>query len=526
MPHLSSWLSLATCALLAGVCYLAIRLILSSRAFKERTRGLPLPPGPKPYPLIGNLLHLPKGIAWHGYAEMCRKYGGMVYLDLGHRPLLVLDDLKVINELLDKRSAIYSSRITTGMFELVGWDWNLGMMPYGPRWRENRRVLWSHFHPSVVLKYEPAQRASVRRCLLRLLHSPERLVEHVRYSLGATMIEATYGLQAADTHDKYIAASDEGMKVLDLLVSGSSVFEFFPRLARVPTWLPFTQSVRRIHEARRNLAIMRDLPWEDARKQMAAGESSENCTMHDLVESFASLKGHAAAEGEENAKSIAAVVYSAGIDTTFTVISGFFAAIARHPEVQARARAELDAVVGPHRLPTLADRAALPYVDAVLKETMRWHVSAPLGVPHVCTADDEYGGMFIPAGTAIMVNIWSIMHNPEQFPQPEVFDPDRYFKHGKLDLGAGDPSVVFGFGRRICPGRHFAESVAWLYVASILHTLDVSLPLDANGAPVDEPLKISPGWRGDVIENLRCTIRPRSAAAEDLIRNGERRDED
>ncbi len=77
-----------------------------------------------------------------------------------------------------------------------------------------------------------------------------------------------------------------------------------------------------------------------------------------------------------------------------------------YPEVQQKARAELDAVVGPSRLPTQADRDNLPYVDAVIKETLRWHNATPLLIPHFCTADDHYNGFFIPANSVILVNAW------------------------------------------------------------------------------------------------------------------------
>ena len=80
--------------------------------------------------------------------------------------------------------------------------------------------------------------------------------------------------------------------------------------------------------------------------------------------------------------------------------------MATHPEVQRKAQAELDAVVGPHRLPDMADRDALPYLNAILKETMRWHTAVPLGLFHMSTADDEYNGYFIPNGTMIVANAW------------------------------------------------------------------------------------------------------------------------
>ena len=89
-----------------------------------------------------------------------------------------------------------------------------------------------------------------------------------------------------------------------------------------------------------------------------------------------------------------------------------------YPEVQKKAQAQLDAVVGPNRLPEFADRARLPYIDAIVKEILRWHPVGPMGFAHVSTEDDEYNGYFIPSGSIVMVNVWCVplfqYHYPNQ----------------------------------------------------------------------------------------------------------------
>ena len=82
--------------------------------------------------------------------------------------------------------------------------------------------------------------------------------------------------------------------------------------------------------------------------------------------------------------------------------------MAMHPEKQKKAQAELDAVVGPHRLPEFSDRDSLPYTRAILKEVMRWHIIVPIGLPHLTMDDDEYNGYFIPARTILNTNIWFV----------------------------------------------------------------------------------------------------------------------
>lgn len=86
----------------------------------------------------------------------------------------------------------------------------------------------------------------------------------------------------------------------------------------------------------------------------------------------------------------------------------FFLAMTLYPDAQRKAQAEIDAVVGASRLPDFGDRHSLPYVSALVKELLRWHIVAPIGVPHRVVSDDEYKGYLIPAGATIVANIWCV----------------------------------------------------------------------------------------------------------------------
>ena len=143
-------------------------------------------------------------------------------------------------------------------------------------------------------------------------------------------------------------------------------------------------------------------------------------------------------------------------------------AMSLHPEVLKKAHAELDVVVGPDRLPDFSDRDSLVYVNAIVKETFRWHSVVPLSLPHRTTADEEINGYFIPEGTILLPNTWCVigtmkrsgellrrtyrracMHDPVVYPDPHAFRPERFIRDGQLDKDVRDPSLyVFGYGRR------------------------------------------------------------------------------
>jgi len=170
-----------------------------------------------------------------------------------------------------------------------------------------------------------------------------------------------------------------------------------------------------------------------------------------------------------------------------------------YPETQARAHVELDAVVGRSRLPTFADLPHLPYIRAMVKETLRWRPLSPLGSPHQTTKDGWYEGMFIPKGTMCIQNMWHMNRDPEIFGKnPEHFDPARYLDESGTDAAPGMSAEIkerghftYGFGRRICVGRYMADNALFINIAVLLWATEIGRKKDASGNFV--PLDLD-GW--------------------------------
>ena len=174
-------------------------------------------------------------------------------------------------------------------------------------------------------------------------------------------------------------------------------------------------------------------------------------------------------------------------------------AMLAYPETQARAHAELDAVVGRDRLPTFADYPHLPYIRAMVKEVLRWRPIGPLGSPHRSIEDDWYEGMFIPKGTICIPNVWHMNRDPELFGKnAEHFDPARYLDaNGCLHVAPGLSDIkeeghfTYGFGRRICVGRHMADNSLFINMAIMLWANRIEGKKDASGRLI--PLDLD-GW--------------------------------
>jgi len=207
---------------------------------------------------------------------------------------------------------------------------------------------------------------------------------------------------------------------------------------------------------------------------------------------------------------------TAGSDSTALTIIAFFRILVLYPEVQKRAQKELDAVTGGLRLPDYNDRPRLPYIDALCREVMRWSMATPVGVPHATTQDDIYEGYLIPKGAIVIANAWGMLHDPSTYPDPFSFKPER-----SLDADGtfrDDPLLTsaFGFGRRLCPARHFVDSSLFIAVSCILSVFHVGPPKDDLGHEVPVALKDS-GTNSSRPVGFRCTIVPRDARAKELI---------
>jgi len=164
-----------------------------------------------------------------------------------------------------------------------------------------------------------------------------------------------------------------------------------------------------------------------------------------------------------------------------------------YPDVQKRAQEELDSVVGRTRIPTFADFPHLPYIRAMVKEALRWRPVDPLGLPHQSIEDDWYNGMFIPKGSIMMANVWHLNRDPEIYGEDAFdFNPARFLDaNGNVKSCAPETKeeghVTYGFGRRICVGKHVANNSLFIYPAMMLWACNIKHARDENGEiiPID-----------------------------------------
>ncbi|TBU24746.1 cytochrome P450 [Dichomitus squalens] len=501
-----------------GIISLLVLYIRSLAQWRARTRGLALPPGPRPLPIVGNMFDVPKSHAWVRYRELCAQYGDILHLRVFGQSTVVLGSADVIHQYLEKRAANTSDRKQSPMIELTGQGSNFALMPYGERWRRHKRAFWQCFYPSAILDYGPTQRDITHIFLEKLLDEPTKLSQLIRFSFVASILKLTYNVDIADENDPLIGmveATFEGVN--EGLPLGRFLVDFIPFLRHVQPWIPGMRSPKLWAKWQGAAHRMMNVPFMYTKAQMDQGKAS-----HSIVARLLSRLPQSEdvlPEDEEIIKNVGMVAFEAGSDTVYSSLQAVFLAMSLYPEVLRKAQAELDAVVGPDRLPDFNDRDSLVYINALIREAMRWHVVLPLSLPHATIKDDELNGYFIPAGTNILPATWACMQDPGVFENPDEFRPERFIRDGQLDVTVRDPAAfIFGYGRRVCPGRYFAEAALFITVASALHVFDITPPLGGDGKPIKVEYEMTGGFNS-YPEDVRCTIRPRSAAAEALIRS-------
>ncbi|KAJ6585054.1 cytochrome P450 [Mycena capillaripes] len=459
----------------------------------QRSSRLPFPPGPTPKLFIGNIRELPTKTPWVTYREWGLRYGDVVHASALGQHIIIVNSAKAAFELFEKRSYIYSDRPIVPMIELIGWDFNVGLMPLGDRWRQHRRMFQKFFRRDISRNYRPIQIKKVQALLQGLLATPEDFRELLKTVAAAVIMSTIYGYDIEPSNDRFVAISENAVKKLsDSFFPGAAVVNTFPILRYLPSWFPGAGFQRFAAECRKLTGEMQQAPFEFVKQNMRDGVDSKSVVAQ-LLEA-----GQARQLSDEQAiQEMAATGYAV------------------HPDVQKKAQIEIDTVIGNHRLPEFEDRPLLPFVEALYREVMRWKPVLPLGVPHATSEDDIYEGYFVPKGATVISNIWAMTRDETIYPEPDRFNPDRFFTaEGKLNKD--DIVLAFGFGRRVCVGRHNADATVWATIVSVLSTFNIAKAKDAAGNEID----IDPNYSDGMISHpqpFACSITPRSETAKNLV---------
>ncbi|OBT81397.1 hypothetical protein VE02_09805 [Pseudogymnoascus sp. 03VT05] len=491
----------------AAVAAFALLLTYAVAFVGQRERNIPN--GPPTLPIIGNLHQMPKKGAHFKFTKWAQKYGGIYSLKLGTGTLV---------------SSVYSNRPPSfvGNGIITGGD-HLLVMNYGNLWRSFRKVIHQYFMESMVekqhIKLQNAEAVQMMRDFV--LRPDQHMLHPKRYSNSITM-SLVFGIRTPTCETEHMG------RLYHLMENWSKVMEtgntppvdIYPFLHYVPE--------RFLGNWRSRASVVRDEMNSLYRRQVERVIARREASI--VKDSFMDtvLNQNAKLDYTEHQLSfLGGVMMEGGSDTSSAIIISCIQAMTRWPEIQHKAQAEIDSVVGEDRSPVWSDYKKLPYIAATVKEAMRWRPVVPLGFPHCAAEDDWIDGKFIPKGTIIIINAWGMHHDATRFPNPDVFDPAHY--EGVTALASELASAAdynkrdhygYGAGRRLCPGIHIAERNLFLGIAKLLWGFDFAPGANEEGKVLQPDTDPVTGYcEGFLVcaKDFKCGIKPRSEARRETI---------
>ncbi|KAG1753030.1 cytochrome P450 [Suillus lakei] len=448
--------------------------------------SFPCPPGPKPLPVIGNVVHISISEIQHGirYTVGLQTGGGLIRVRLMGLEVVVINSEKTARVMLDQQSVIYSDRPVLATNKFHGVECNTVMLRYVSELRSHKKI----FHHALQTESSLREREIYlrrARTLLASLLDDQGFEAHIQ---GLVIMRDILSSE----NDPYVSAVT---KLVEILTNGqtperAAILSAFPFLAHIPAWFPGAKFKRDALHSRKLAQKVLDAPFEFTKLEIVAGIAPQSM----VSDCLARIDKRDDREAQEFAiKSAAATAYIEIIQIqSSSMLHAFILAMVLYPEVQARAHSEIDTVVGSTRLPCFEDRPSLPYYVEAIIEMLRWNPVIPLGMYHHIKR------------TWVIINHWYVVcpfrskwamsRDEEKYPDPDGFRPGSHIgSDGSLIADSITNSSIFGFGRRICPGRFTAESMLWAAIVSILATFRIEKAKGVDGREIEVRSRFTTG---------------------------------
>ncbi|XP_066271325.1 steroid 17-alpha-hydroxylase/17,20 lyase-like [Branchiostoma lanceolatum] len=465
------------------VWLVALFVLLYGLVYAGERRGLVLPPGPTPLPLIGNLLNLMGADPHIRMTQMARKFGDVYQVWIGMEKVVVINDIDLAKEALVKNGDDFAGRAplpTTNLLSNSGMG--IAFADYGRGWRIHKKLT----HSSLKMFGNGMQQLESR-----VSEEADWLCSHLAASAGRPL-DPYMGLNVVigniisrlclgkrydpeDPEFKTIVHYNEGL--VDT-VGKDGLIDVFPVLAKLPN-----ATVRKMKEClgMRNKVLSKNI--EEHRATYKDGK------IRDLIDTLLKAQaeavmasGHRALRHLSDDHILITVndVFGGGMETATTTLRWILLFLVHYPEVQGRIQREMHQVLCANDPVRLCDRERLPYLEATIREVLRMRPVAPLAIPHKTIRDTSVGDFDVPQGTRVMFNLWAIHHDERHWTDPAKFNPDRFLDTKTGQLLRGGSFLPFLAGCRGCLGESMAKAELFLFTARILRDFRLELPAGAS----------------------------------------------
>ncbi|KAF5747837.1 putative cytochrome P450 [Tripterygium wilfordii] len=487
MVYTRSWLVLSS-ILLSAVLIMLLCQKRSRRGTKQT------PPGPPGWPVFGNIFDL-GAIPHKALYKLRFKYGPVVWLKLGSMNTMVIQSAKAAAELFKNHDQTFCDRKCLAGFTAHNYNrGSLALGQHGPYWSMLRRIC----KMDLLANKRINETAHLRRkCIDDMM---QNIVE------DATMAQAQGESGEVDlAHFLFLTSFNLiGNLVLsrDLVNSRSKEGHAFfnamnevmetlgkPNLADFLPFLKWLDPQKIMKNAEQHfgrvIKIVEAFVEERIEEYKSGREKKKQDFLDILLENEGDGKDGIDKISHHNLIILVLEMFLAGTETTSSTIEWGMAELFRNPRLMANVKEELDLVVGPNRRVEENDIDQLPYLQAVVKETLRLYPVIPLLLPRNSLRDTNYMGYQIPKDTQVFVNAWAIGRDPDSWEDPQCFKPERFLGSNIDYKGQHFELIPFGSGRRICVGMSLAQQVVPLVLGTLVHDFDWELSSNSSPETID-----------------------------------------
>ncbi|XP_038883545.1 cytochrome P450 84A1-like [Benincasa hispida] len=464
-------------------------LFLLTLLFPPFRRKLPLPPGPKGLPFIGNMLMMDQ-LTHRGLARLAARYGGIFHMRMGFLHMVTVSNPDIARQVLQVHDGICSNRPATIAIAYLTYNRaDMAFAHYGPFWRQMRKLCVMKLFSRKRAESWESVRDEVDNTIGKVAVRTGTAVNigELVFELTRDIIyRAAFGTSAEQGQDEFIRILQE----FSQLFGAFNITDFIPMLG----WIDPQGLNNRLVKARRSLDKFIDSIIDDHTNRKKTTSKLPNYVkdheidsdMVDELLAFYSEDSTASNTSEDlqnnfklnrdNIKAIIMDVMFGGTETVASAIEWAMSELMRSPEDLKKAQQELAQVVGLERRVEESDFENLTFFKCCLKETLRLHPPIPL-LLHETAEDAVVAGYFIPAKSRVMVNAWAIGRDPASWDDAETFRPARFLEQGVPDFkGNNFEFIPFGSGRRSCPGMQLGLYGLEMAVAHLLHCFNWELP--------------------------------------------------
>ncbi|PIA53483.1 hypothetical protein AQUCO_00900226v1 [Aquilegia coerulea] len=466
--------------------FLVVRLLLAcymNRRLKPRTK---LPPSPLRLPFLGHL-YLLGPLLHQSFQYLSKKYGPLVHLHLGTLgPVVLASSPSMAKEFLKTHELNFASRPRLLGSEYTGGSPGFTFTPYGPYWKFVKKICVTELFSNKKLNYFSKIRCEEVQFFLVSLLEKSRLHEPVDMDVALTALTNNIICRMAMSTrcSSSTNEAEECRKIVEELILVAGKLNLVHILGVFGSFDLFGYG-KRLGEVNERYMVMAERimkTHEEKRRDHQAGGWNDQEDEDDLMDILLKISEDDKAEmklSRHDIKAFLQDIFAAGTETSSVALQWALAELINNPHVFKKARDEIESVVGTSRLVQESDIPDLPYIQAIVKETLRLHPSAPV-ILRECNRDCTIAGYDILEKTKIFVNIWAIARDPKYWDNPLEFRPERFLKHDGI---GSTPTLVdvnhlqfqlqpFGNGRRSCPGAPLALHVMHVTIASMIQCFD------------------------------------------------------